>query len=61
MNTLDTLLIVSLLTAVVSFVLGNRSVAGWSVTVLYAVQLVLLLLMAGLAYGTVSTIESTLT
>lgn len=61
MNALDTLLGVSLLTAVISFVLGNRSVAGWSVTVLYAVQLMVLLSMAGLAYGTDSSVESSLT
>jgi NADH-quinone oxidoreductase subunit M len=57
-NILDTLLIVSLLTAVVTFVLGNRLVTGWSATALYAVQLAMLLSMAGLGYGTESSVDS---
>ena len=60
MNALDTLLIVSLLTAVVAFVMGNRTVAGWSTTLLYGVQLALLLSVAGLGYGKLTSVESSL-
>jgi len=60
-NALDTLLVISLLTVVVAFVMGNRPVAGWSATLLYGVQLVLLLSIAGLGYGSLTSIESSLT
>jgi NADH-quinone oxidoreductase subunit M len=63
-NALDTLLIIALLTAVVTFVMGNRPAAGWTATLLYAVQLAVLLSVAGLVYGNGgdgTSIESALT
>jgi NADH-quinone oxidoreductase subunit M len=60
MTPLDHLLLLSALTAVVMLVIGNRQVAGWNATVLYAAQGVALLLMSGLGYGTTEVVESSL-
>lgn len=61
MSLLDKLLILALLSVLVALITGNRRLAGWTVTLTYAGQLVALGLMAGLATGSVDTISSAMT
>jgi NADH-quinone oxidoreductase subunit M len=61
MTSLDQLLLLSGLTVVAVLLIGNRQVTGWNATILYAAQGVALLLMAGLGYGDVQSIASSVT
>jgi NADH-quinone oxidoreductase subunit M len=61
MTLLDQLLLLSGLTVVAVFMLGNRPFTGWSATILYALQGVALLRMSGLGYGELQGIESSVT
>jgi NADH-quinone oxidoreductase subunit M len=61
MTPLDQLLLLSGLSVVAVFVLGNRPVTGWCATLLYVIQGVALLQMSGLGYGNVQGIESSVT
>ncbi len=58
MTVLDLLILLAVLTTVVTLVLGNRSAFGWIITLLYAAQLLLLLQMSGLGYGSLQLVES---
>jgi len=58
MTALDLLILLSALTAVISLGLGNRSNIGWVISVLYGAQLLALLQIAGLGYGSIQLVES---
>ena len=60
MTPLDQLLLLSGLTVLAVFMLGNRPFTGWGATMLYALQGVALLQMSGLGYGELQGIESSL-
>jgi NADH-quinone oxidoreductase subunit M len=60
MTSLDQLLLLSGLTVVMVLLLGNRQVTGWNATILYAAQGVALLLMSGLGYGNLQSVECSL-
>jgi len=61
MTPLDQLLALSALTVVAVWLIGNRQITGWNATILYAAQGVLLVMMAGLGYGDVQSIASSVT
>jgi NADH-quinone oxidoreductase subunit M len=61
MTPLDPLLLLSGLTVVAVMLSGNRQATGWSATLLYAGQGVALLLMSGLGYGSLQSIDSSVT
>jgi len=61
MTPLDQLLLLSGLTVVAVLLIGNRQASGWNATILYAAQGVALLLMSGLGYGSLQSIESSVT
>ena len=58
MTPLDHLLLLSAFNVVAMLVFGHTRPAGWNAVVLYGAQLLGLLLMAGLGYGTVQVVES---
>ena len=58
MTALDLLFLLSALTALVSLGLGRRPALGWVVTVLYGAQLLALLQISGLGYGSLQLVES---
>ena len=58
MTALDLLFLLSALTALVSLALGRHSALGWVVTVLYGAQLLALLQISGLGYGSLQLVES---
>ena len=60
MTPLDQLLLLSGLTVLAVFMLGNRPFTGWTATLLYALQGTALLRMSGLGYGELQGIESSL-
>ena len=60
MTPLDQLLLLSGLTVLAVFMLGNRPFTGWGATLLYALQGVALLQMSGLGYGELQGITSSL-
>jgi len=61
MTPLDQLLLLSGLSVLAIWLIGNRQISGWSATLFYAIQGVALLRMSGLAYGEVQGIESAVT
>ena len=60
MSLLDQLFILCLLAVVVAIWMGNRKLAGWGVTFVYAGQLAALWMMSGLGYGTTDVIGSSM-
>lgn len=60
MTPLDQLLLLSGLSVLAVLLIGNRTVTGWNATILYAAQGAALVLMSGLGYGTIQSIESSL-
>jgi len=58
MTALDLLILLSALTTVMTLMLGNRSALGWIITVLYGAQLLALLQISGLGYGSMQLVES---
>jgi NADH-quinone oxidoreductase subunit M len=60
MSLLDKLLILSALTVVLALFMGQRKMAGWLVTVVYAGQLAALWMMSGLGNGQLEMIHSSL-
>jgi NADH-quinone oxidoreductase subunit M len=61
MTALDHLLLLSAATVIIALALGNSRVTGSNLTVLYAAQLVVLLFMSGLGYGSETMVRSSLT
>ena len=61
MTPLDQLLALSALTVVAVWLIGNRQIAGWNASILYAAQGALLVMMSGLGYGEVQSIASAVT
>jgi NADH-quinone oxidoreductase subunit M len=61
MTPLDQLLLLSGLTVIAVLLIGNRQASGWNATILYAAQGAALLLMSGLGYGSLQSIESSVT
>ncbi len=60
MNALDILLLLSLLSVIYALVMGNQLKAGRILTGLYTAQLLALIAISGLAYGSVEVVEASL-
>ena len=60
MTSLDQLLLLSALTAIVALLAGNSKISGWLATLLYAGQFFLLLSMSGLGYGSLAVVDSSM-
>ncbi|MEN8214278.1 MAG: proton-conducting transporter membrane subunit [Pseudomonadota bacterium] len=61
MTVLDFLLLIAAITVGVALLVGNRAGGGWLVTILYALQGTVLLLMSGLGYSTLAVVHSSVT